>query len=215
VSRPTPIPRPDLAQLVARARPIRGLAVIGAIVMLALATACGASASEHTSLPVDTEVAPSSTSPDPTSATADPSDTTAADVVARYQEFWQVWLRANNPPNPDYPDLAMVATGEELDKVKSDLRQNLAEGTYNRLRTNSRYRHDAVFGGVERGVAVVMDCAFDDGEIVSEDTGEVINSDIATQEILGSLVNLNGQWTVSAIRIQKQSPGESTCFGVS
>ena len=31
-----------------------------------------------------------------------------------YTDFWHVWLKANNPPDPDDPELAEVATGSQL-----------------------------------------------------------------------------------------------------
>ena len=54
-------------------------------------------------------------------------------MLAAYQEFWQVWLQANNPPNPDYPDLPKVATGPELTTGSGRIAKKVAEGTYTRL----------------------------------------------------------------------------------
>jgi hypothetical protein len=210
VSRPTPIPRPDLAQLVARARPIRGLAVIGAIVMLALATACGASASEHTSLPVDTAVAPSSTSPDPTSPTTDHE---AIKLAARdaYVEFWNVWTEANNPPDPSYRRLSDFYTGVQLEGARMGIERNRSQGLLVVDDIDRPENHSIVFMQVEPAKVVFDDCSVDNGRTVSATTGRTVDDKVMTYLRRVQMTFEDDRWKVESAKEVNTWPGATDC----
>src|SRR5688500_8790290 len=62
-----------------------------------------------------TTVAPSTTTvPAPTTTVL----TDEQAVLAAYQGYWDTWLVANDPPDPDHPDLARYATGAALARDK-------------------------------------------------------------------------------------------------
>ncbi len=81
-------------------RATRGTIVVLTFTALAAAVASACAGQSRTSrlAPATSFTAPASTAaPDPTS-----------EVLAAYQEFWRVWLEANDPPNPDDPNLEKV-----------------------------------------------------------------------------------------------------------
>ena len=97
-----------------------------------------------------------------------PPETTAVasdveqEVLAAYQEFWQVWLRANNPPNPDYPDLPTLAHGcraaspSEAAIAKKARRRHM----HPCFRSGSQYRHQRDRFTLDRAgdEVIVTDC---------------------------------------------------------
>jgi len=177
------------------------------VLVLQVAGACGSSGS-------DTGAPATDSSLDSTTTVPAPTDVEQA-VLAAYQEFWRVWLRANNPPNPDYPDLAKVATGAELETVRTAIRKKILDGTYTRLPEGSHYRHRPALSGFDgSGNATVTDCAFDDAQLVEASTGEIVNGDTATQIIVGNLSNVEGEWRVLDIDVKRQRPGDISCVGL-
>ena len=122
-------------------------------------------------------------------------------MLDAYQEFWRVWLKANNPPNPDDPDLARVATGAELDTVRASIHASLETGTMTRLPTESRYHHRAAVLTVSAITATVTDCALDDAQIVVQRTGQVLNGEVATHAIAAELRHVDNRWRVLRLSI--------------
>ncbi len=89
-----------------RRRNVLGAAVV--VLVLAMA-GCGSGEVEGETTP--TTAAPGTTTvptPPPTTLTDEEA------VLAAYQGYWDTWLAANDPPNPDHPDLAEYATGPAL-----------------------------------------------------------------------------------------------------
>lgn len=185
----------------------RGPSLVGVALLVLTLAACGSNGPPA-------EAGSSTTGSSPPETTVIPTDA-EHQVLAAYQEFWQVWLRANNPPNPDYPELANVATGAELATVKAAIAKKVADGTFTVLPPGSRYRHSPQFKGLSSaGDATVTDCAFDDAQLIRASTGEVVNGDIATQLIVGHLRNVESRWRVLDIDVQSQQAGEVPCEGV-
>ena len=82
-----------------------------AVVVLVLAAAgCGGGGGGEAASPTTTG------EPSPTSEPTSPSTTLTDEeaVLAAYQGYWDTWLAANDPPNPDHPDLERYATGAAL-----------------------------------------------------------------------------------------------------
>jgi len=185
--------------------PRRTASWCGVALVLILAAACGRA---------DLPAAPFLTTPatEPSDTTTPSATETEQAVLDAYQEFWRVWLKANNPPNPDDPDLARVATGAELDTVRAAILKKQAEGTYTRLPQGSGYRHrPAISGFSGTRNATVTDCAFDDAQLVKASTGQVLNDDKATQLIIGTLSEGDGMWRVLDIDVKRQTPGDIPC----
>jgi hypothetical protein len=178
-----------------------------AVVTLAvLASACASTDHAMPGPPPETR----STDTDVPIATTTPDDNTA--ILAAYQEFWQVWLRANNPPNPDYPDLVNVATGQELITVRQAISQDLGNGNYTRLPANASYRHDASIVSNLDGHALVTDCAVDDSEIRNRDSDQIVNGAAITQLLQSDLAQTAGRWRVSNVQKEQQWSGIRSCL---
>ena len=98
------------------------LALTLALTLLLLA-ACGDDSSP-TVAPTSSSTAVT-TAASTTPTTADP----AAEIVARYTQFWEARFEANRDPvNPADPRLAQLATGAQLDNVLAETRQRRDQG---------------------------------------------------------------------------------------
>ncbi len=172
------------------------------VLVLQVAGACGSSGS-------DTGAPATDSSLDSTTTVPAPTDVEQA-VLAAYQEFWRVWLRANNPPNPDYPDLAKVATGAELETVRTAIRKKILDGTYTRLPEGSHYRHRPALEKMTEAGASVRDCAVDDSQIVDA-AGHLVNDDVLTQLLISTVTRSGESWQVVSVHEQQQWLGDVEC----
>ena len=89
-----------------------------AVVVLVLAAAgCGGGGGDEAASPTTTG------EPSPTSEPTSPSTTLTDEeaVLAAYQGYWDTWLVANDPPNPDHPDLERYYTGGPLDRARREI----------------------------------------------------------------------------------------------
>jgi hypothetical protein len=184
-------------------------AVVLVVSLAALAGACGSS--ERTAAPASTSGPTSDPATTPVATTPGATTDEQAAGLATYQEFWQVWLRANNPPNPDYPELAQVATGQELDTVKQAAARKLQNGTYTQLPVGSQYHHDATVHSIIQGHAIVGDCWVDDAQIRARQDDQIVNGDVVTELLLSELDLEGGTWRVSNVREQQEWPGIQPC----
>jgi hypothetical protein len=144
-------------------------------------------------------------------STTRPADPTSA-VLAAYQQFWRVWLEANDPPNPNDPNLQKVDTGAQLAGAKATISEHLRRGQVVRLPAHSRYRHTAtatLAGGTTE--ASVIDCAIDDSQLLDGTTGRILDGTTETQLIYADMQLLAGRWKVSGIRFMKKWQGVRRC----
>lgn len=98
----------------------------------------------------------------------------AAEIEDRYLDFWAALNAAGRPPNPDHPDLAATASGDQLDGLREQIAGFRNDGYEVRDATVSH----PVATQISRGdtVAMVSDCRDLDpeGGIYDSDTGEMI-----------------------------------------
>lgn len=168
-----------------------------------------------------TSTTPSST----TSTTSVPPDTsgpTGADaaeqeVIDRYLGYWAARLEANSGvPDPAHPGLAEFATGAQLEAAMSEAQSNLEAGLAYRQREDPAAIQRVEVVSIEGDVAVVQECYVDDGLVVRQDTGEVVDDDISTHNVRGDLVReAGGPWRVSAVRAIQVWEGVAGCALVS
>lgn len=146
------------------------------------------------------------------SATLTPNRSVEDEIVARYLGFWRARFAANRGvPNPDDPALRAFATGAQLEMVITETRANLQRGL--------AFRRTAKPSGIERvhvieldgDHAVVQECVVADGLIVRNDTGAIVNGDIATHNVRGDLVRVDGVWKVSSTRLVQRWEGVAGC----
>jgi hypothetical protein len=153
-----------------------------------------------------------STPTKPTSTTATTTPDPKAAVLVAYQRFWQVWLAANNPPNPNDPRLAEVDTGAQLAGARASIRIHQLRGEKVVLPHPSRYAHPATVTVLGHGTAAsVFDCSVDDSQLVLSATGRVIDASVQTQLIDADMVIQQGRWKVAATRFERTWPGVTKC----
>jgi hypothetical protein len=151
----------------------------------------------------------------PTTSTARATTTTAPDpkaaVLAAYQRFWDVWLAANNPPNPNDPRLAEVDAGAQLAGARQSIRRHQDLHQRVVLPKPTRYVHNAAVTLLNPGAtATVIDCAIDDSMLVSS-SGRVLDASVQTQLIDADMVREGGRWKVSYTRFVKKWAGVGSC----
>jgi hypothetical protein len=192
----------------------RRRALAGAVVVAALGLAgCGGgggaadSATASTSTATATSDAPTSEST--TTTTAAPTEEEA--ILAAYQGYWDTWLAANDPPNPDHPDLAKYATGAALENVRSSIAEYRALGQVVRLPAESRYASDATVVGRSLDEATVSDCAADDSQLIDEATGVILDGSEGTFEFEATLRRGDVGWQVALVEQVRLLEGIVPC----
>ena len=171
--------------------------------VLAVVPACAGhhgSAAPATSATTTSTAAPTTSRPDPTAA-----------VLAAYQRFWQVWLEANDPPDPNDPALAEVASGPQLALEKAQIARNLQGGVAFVPARPSHAQHRPSVVDLSAHRATVVDCALDDGVVVARATNTVLNADVVTYLWRATLTNKGGRWKVTDNTREGKWSGASDC----
>ena len=153
-------------------------------------------------------------SPTTTSAPATPSTLSEEDeILATVHGAWDAILRANNPPDPDHPDLPRYLTGEQLARSRETARGRRDRGEAVRLRDGGRYRHSLSLVDNQETSAVVKDCLVDDSMLVRAGTGELLDGDVVVYLFAVTVVREPDQpWRVSAIEVESSwDGGEPGC----
>jgi hypothetical protein len=57
----------------------------------------------------------------------------------------------------------------------------------------------------------VQECVVADGVIIRRDSGEVVNEEVATHNVRGELVRVDGVWRVSSARLVQRWEGVAGC----
>lgn len=151
---------------------------------------------------------PSSTALVTTSTSADP----AAEVVARYREFWDVRFEANrNPVDPNDPRLEQLATGKQLETVLTETRQRLDQGLAVRRPEPSESRNRVKVIEVTGDTATLQDCATNDGIIYRVATGQVLDDSVVTRSVEATMRRVDGAWRLADTRVIQEWRGVSGC----
>lgn len=199
----------------------RGLRIAFAVLLCSVAIGC--SDDDVTPSTSTTEARRSSTTTDPTSSTSTtattttapaaptPSDQTAEEeIVARYIGYWDARLAANSgTPNPDAPALRDFATGAQLDAVIAETRANLDQGLALRRPDDPVGFQKVEVIEIDGDRAVVQECVVDDLVVVRRDA--IVNDAIATHNVRGELVKVDGVWRVSEARLVQRWEGVAGC----
>jgi hypothetical protein len=188
-------------------RGVRWLLPAAAVVSLSVASACDG----HGRRAATTTTRPRATTSTGSTTTLDPKQAQQAAVVAAYQEFWKVWLEANDPPNPDYPKLSEVAAQDELTTVKQAIASKVSNGLATRLPDNPKWNHAVQGVSITPPQALVIDCEVDDSQVLRPATGEIVDAEVETSSLLASLTEIEGRWRVTSIRVQGRWPGATAC----
>lgn len=205
---------------------VRGAATVSGVLLAAL-TLLGCGSSGTTTATTMNHAAPSSlvevtlVPPAPSTtevadgngdgSVGDEDDPTEA-ILEAHRGFWDTWLAANDPPDPDHPGLRRYYTGAAYERAVAAIEKNVDGGLVIRLPDGSRYEHVASIVAFDGERAVVRDCAIDDAVIIAVASGAVINADVETQ-LLEATIELGGDgtWRVSDnIRVEAW-PGITEC----
>jgi len=151
-------------------------------------------------------------SPFPERAAAPPESSPESEIVSRYIGFWEARLAANRDvPNPDDPGLRDFATGDQLERVVAETRANLERGLAFRPAASPTGIQRVTVVEVAGDHAVVQECVVADGVIVRRDTGEIIGDSVATHNVRGELVRVDGSWKVSSTQLVQRWEGVAGC----
>ena len=212
---------------IARVAAPRRLRAGPAMLTVALALATASCSDDDSAMPPSTtgtdrsstttsSTTTSSTSTEPTSTTSATSTTGGQsvedEIIARYVGYWDARLAANSgTPAPNDPALREFATDRQLETVIAETRANLDQGLAFRARPNPADVRTVTVVEVDGDRSVVQECFVDDGLVVRRDTGEVVNDTIATHNVRGELVRIDGAWRVSEARLVQRWEGVAGC----
>ena len=171
-------------------RPRRGQATLAVLAFAALVVGAASCSSGGSS---------SSKAASSTTASAAPTTTTlppGADAVAAYRAFWDDFLAAGNPAEPESPRLAAHATGDQLAAVRNHFLALKAAGQVIRGGMNLAPR----VVSVEATTVVVSDC-YDDGTgLYSPDGVRQDKEDPRRHLITATVTLVSGGWKVASVK---------------
>jgi len=165
-------------------------ALAGAAVAAVLLTACSSGGSKRPEQAGPTTT--TSTAPTTTTTTLDPQ----AAAVAGYRAFWQAFLAAGDPMNPEDPRLGEHATGDELAAVRKSFLAAKAAG--NVIRGSLDLAPKVV--SADATTVVLRDCYGDQTGLYSATTGTRQDKDNPSRQLVTATVTLvEGVWKVSRV----------------
>lgn len=161
-----------------------------------------------------TAVDPTTTSTSTTTPTATTEQGTTAEqeVIDRYIGYWNARFEANaGTPNPDDPALPAFATGAQLESVIAEAQANLDGGLAIRQANDPHDFQKVTVVEIDGDRAVVQECVVSDEVLFRRDSGEVVNDVVATHNVRGQLLRVDGVWKVSSARLLQRFEGVSAC----
>lgn len=136
----------------------------------------------------------------------------AADIAARYRQFWEVRYEANrNPVNPTDPRFAQLATGKQLDNVVTETRQRRDQGLAIRRPDPTLSRNRVKVLEVSNDTARLQDCATNDGIVYRVATGQVLDDSVVTRSVEATMVKVDGVWRLADTRVLQEWKGVAGC----
>jgi len=180
------------------------LLVASALTVLLAASSCGSA--DPTAEPTPTEVTGTTT---PGTFGDPPNPSSAAEVA--YAQFWHVWTRANDPPNPELPDLAGIATAGQLELLRTSIRANADKGVRFEEPNPTRRSHKFTIVDASPDQVVIRDCTVDDGVSRDIETGALIDDSLATYLFKATLVLEGGSWKLADNERLGKWPGITNC----
>lgn len=151
---------------------------------------------------------PTSTSSPRTSSSASSSTTVTADeatVLSGYRSFWDAYLAAANPMDPQNPVLAQHATGKQLETIQRAFLARRAGGEVIRGTLDLAPRVVSVVGDK----AGVRDCYLDNTGVYDAATGARKDTASGVRHLVTASMQLDGgEWKVSDLK--KEGDGCAT-----
>jgi hypothetical protein len=116
------------------------------------------------------------------------------EVEAAYHRFWEVFVAANDPPNPDDPRLEEVATGPMLQKMRSSARQDASEGLALQHSSPPQLAIEVQHLEIHGDTATLRACVKDGIQVVRSSDGSVVDGDVVTHIATGTFERSDGRW---------------------
>ena len=170
----------------------RGQAAVVVLALAALA-AGGASCSSGGSSS-SKAVSSTTTSAAPTTTTTTPPP--GSEAVAAYRGFWDDFLAAGNPVDPESPRLAAHATGDQLAAVRNHFLALKAAGQVIRGGMNLAPR----VVSAESTTVVLSDCYDDQTGLYSPDGVRQDKEDPRRHLITATVTLVSGVWKVASVK---------------
>ncbi len=171
-------------------RRVRGIRVLATSIAAVLSVAGCLSGGEGTA---GTSTTASST----TTAASTTAPSVDETVLAAYRAFWDAYLAAADPMNPEHPLLAEHATGEQLETLQRAFLARKAGGEVIRGTLDLAPRVVSVLGDE----ATVRDCYLDNTGVFDAATGERKDRASGVRHLVSASMRLDGgTWKVSSIQ---------------
>ena len=146
------------------------------------------------------------------STTSSVAEGPAAEIVARYQMFWQVRFEANRDPvNPADPRFGEYATGQQFDNIIKETTQRRDQGLALRRPQPSITERRVKVVELAGDSATLRDCATNDGVVYRVNTGEVVDDSVATYNVLSTMRRVDGLWKLDHTSVVQQWKGVAGC----
>ena len=167
-----------------------GRALLVAAVLAASLAAC--SSGKHSSAEPATSTTTASTTPTTQTSAPGPGE----EAVAAYRAFWQDFVAAGNPIDPESPLLAEHATGEQLAAVRNSFLAVKAAGQVLKGGLNLAPR----VVSAEAATVIISDC-YDDGTgLYSPDGVRQDKEDPRRHLITATVTLVDGAWKVAKVK---------------
>lgn len=140
----------------------------------------------------------------------DEDDPTEA-ILEAHRGFWDTWLAANDPPDPDHPGLRRYYTGAAYERAVAAIEKNRAEGRVIRPSEQGLSAHTTIIKSVGDGVAYLSDCEVDDSIVIDIATGEALNDRVVTNLYDVTLLFVTDGWKVQRNTRMHQWEGVTQC----
>ena len=163
--------------------------VLGLAVLAAGGASCSSGSSSSSKAASST-----TTSATPTTSTTMPPP--GSDAVAAYRAFWDDFLAAGNPAEPESPRLAAHTTGDQLAAVRNHFLAIKAAGQVIRGGMNLAPR----VVSVEATTVVVSDCYDDQTGLYSPDGVRQDKEDPRRHLITATVTLVSGVWKVASVK---------------
>jgi hypothetical protein len=130
-------------------------------------------------------------------------------------EYYHAYQQATaDPVNPEHAEMQALVTGEHKLVVTRNLEDRRARGEAVRLPTSTRTSHDIRSAELQPdGSVEIVDCQVDDSIVYEVETGDVVDDDVVTKLVVGSMSFEGDAWKLAFSEIFETWPGVGTCDG--
>lgn len=186
---------------------------LAVVVALGLASACSNDSDAIPAGASTTRSSASATTADrDTSTTTSTAVTAEAEIIARYEAFWDARFAANQPPaNPDHPGLREYAIGAQLEEVLAETKGNQEDGVAFRRPPNSVYARRVKLISIDGDTARLYDCVTNDGIVYRVESDDIIDDAVATKSLEVVMRLVDGNWKLERTTLLQRWDGVSGC----